>query len=306
MSICRNSCNWRELCDHGLFRDAVPRTPLSITRRMASHKTVGLSCIIWIAVLVSSEARADLTLSVLGQTETIDFQDYTGAGLAPGGGGGTLNSNDWTFWLSDEAGFSSTNPGDTVGAGEFGRGTSTGGVSNPGYYAFETGGGNRALGVQIGSTGFASAVPSLTVKNETGTVVDHLRVRYDIWVLNDSDNSNYFDLEFSDGSNFIDPVFFESPETADASAIWSKTELEYDLFLPFTVFGGQMIDSLNDGESIQVEWSIGGSFSALNAYDEVAVDNVRITAYSTAIPEPHSVMVLSCLGIVTLVRRRRR
>ena len=217
-----------------------------------------------------------------------------------------LNSDHWSLLLGDEAGYPTTSLGDTVGSGEFGRGVSPGGVTDRGYYAFETGGGNRALGVQIGPTGFAAAVPSLRVKNETGVLVDHLHVSYEIWVNNDSGNSNYFDLEFSDDSTYIDPLFFDTPAAADAVSTWTKTELEYDLMLPVTVIGLGTIEALENGDSLWVEWSIGGSLDALNGYDEVALDNVRITAFSTAIPEPQTCIALSFMGAIVVARRRRR
>ncbi|QDV43981.1 hypothetical protein Enr13x_38420 [Stieleria neptunia] len=250
--------------------------------------------------------QAELTFTLLGETQTIDFQDYTGAGLASGGGGGALDSNDWELVIGDDNGSLQTSFGDTVGVGVFGRGMSSGGVSDSGYYSFETGGGNRALGIQLGDAGFSFGIPSLRIRNQTGQVVDALTVRYDVWVYNDSNNSNYFDLEFSNGSAFIDPVFLDTPSAADGTPEWVQTTLQYDLLLPENGLFGGVLQPLADGDSMLVEWSGGGSFDALNGFDEMAIDNIQITAFSTAIPEPGTPLALCVVSGVMALRRRRR
>lgn len=231
-----------------------------------------------IAFVYELVAHAELVISNLGETYTIDFQDYTGAGLQRGGGGGTLDSSSWELRFFNEDEFQATGLRETHGAGLFGRGLSTGGVETAGYYAFETGDGNRALGLQSGPNGFSGGDPNLFLRNQTGRVVDVLHVKYEAWVYNDSDSSSYFDLEFDTETGFIDPVFLETPLLADESPEWTKTQLDYDLFLPIEGFDGTLHE-LEDGDTIWIRWAIGGEFDALNGYDEVAVDNIEITAY---------------------------
>ena len=259
-----------------------------------------------IALLAVANAHADLSLSGIGQSVSIDFKNYSGSGLQPGGSSGTLNSDHWALYIGDSSSFSETNPGDSVGSGEFGRGSSTGSIADSGFYALETGGANRALGVQLVSTGFSFAGFNLRVRNDTGYQVDNIHVSYEIWVKNDSDNSNYFDLEFSDDSDYIDPVWFETPYAHDAASMWTKTDLEFDLFLPTVGNNGGTIEALDAGDSLWVNWVIGGEFNVLNGYNEVALDNVRITAFSSSVPQPQSLLIIGAVGLMTTTRRRHR
>ena len=262
------------------------------------------------SMLFAAPASGALTLNVLEQTELMDFEDYAGNGLRPGGGDGTLDSNLWELALGEvDGGFQSisTNLGDTIGAGDFGRGVSAGGVAVRGAYAFEPETGNRALGVQVGSNGFATALATLHVRNETGHEVDVITVSFDAWVYNDSNGSNYFDLEFSQQGGFIDPAGLDTPTTADPVPGWGKVNVEYALLLPEVgTFGGTLLP-LQNGDEMRIRFSVGGDSDAENRYDEVAIDNLRITAYSsTAIPEPSFGLLLALGASVWVVRRKDR
>ncbi len=247
--------------------------------------------------------QADLILDEFGVEARVDFQDYAGAGLEPGGANGRLDSDSWTVFLGSDGETQETALGASVGAGLFGRGISSGGLSEAGTYAFETGDGNRALGFQMGGIEFSNSVLSLRIRNETDEVVDQLRVTYDVWVLNDSEGTDYFDLEFSDGTNWFDPVLFETAAEADEPADWKKYEQEYDLFLPkFSPYTEGFIDALNPGDDLVIQWSIGGSYEEPNGYDEVALDNVRVTA----VPEPASLSLLLIVLAFGFAWRRKR
>jgi len=256
---------------------------------------------------VATPAHADLFLNTLGDATLIDFQGYTGAGLQPGGAAGTLDSDNWTMFLVGEATNAFTNFGDTMGTGLFGKGQSSGGVSKQGIYAFDTGGGNIALGTQPDeSSNVTIAGVSLLITNNTGATVDHLRVSYDFWFFNDSDSLTENELEFIDGANFYDPNLLESPSGAMAVPAWQKIEEVVDLYLPVTDFGGTISEMAN-GDSMEILWLFSGFGGAgvLNGYDEVAIDNIRITPFSTTVPEP-STLLLSALASFGILANRSR
>ncbi len=235
-------------------------------------KTTWLAVATAMALVPATAARASVSYS--GSTITQDFTGYNGM-TGPTG---------WdALGFSDGAGFSEN------------RGTSIGGETQGGTYAFDIGGGNVALGVQPGGDDFTPGYYQLEVVNSSGAAVDHWNVAFTSYVFNDQDRSNRFEFSFStDGMTFTDVASgsFTSAESADAMAAWAV--------------GANFSDSLAapvaNGGSLYLRWSgddVGGSSSR----DEFALDDVSVVA---TIPEPTAGFLASLGWLVSgLIRRRR-
>jgi len=179
----------------------------------------------WLQWLLSA-GFALLLWALLGGTayaQLEDFNTFTGSGFSPTPAAGQLDSNTWIVTGLSEGSMSF---GDTKTSGDFARGTSNGGVGTGGVYAFETGSGNRILGVQPGGADFTPGTFRLKRTNETGSAVTEVTVNYDIWTYNDQDRSNSLNLAYStDCTNYtaVPALNYATPTTADASPAWVKT-----------------------------------------------------------------------------------
>jgi hypothetical protein len=215
-------------------------------------------------------ARAEYVFTELGQTFFEDFQDFSGSGFQPGGG------------------------------------TGVGGETEAGVYAYSTDAGNVALGIQLDTEGFTRGFAGFNIVNNTGHEVDLVDVSYDMYMFNHTDTEFYADLEFSKAGLYVDPAGGETPGAADSLPAWQQTAIEYTLSLPTssTNFFSSQITPLVDGDSLEIGWSL-GDISGLGPSDGIAIDNVRVTLSSTAIPEPHALLVLCSIGALVSLRRRR-
>ncbi|KAA5544658.1 hypothetical protein FYK55_10155 [Roseiconus nitratireducens] len=275
-----------------------------------------------VVVLGGNGVRAELVIGVANQPVLIDFQGFNGGGLQPGGGAGTLDSNDWSIEFFDVGGSQFSDFGESSTSGLFAGGTVSGAMPAPGLYAVDTGGGNVAMGIQAGivsggsPTELAGVDPILRIRNQTGVVFDAVYVDYDLWVFNGSDENLYVDpealgesatIEFNDSIDGIPG--FTTDLAASANPEWTRTEQFNDLFLPASVFiGGPTIDPLEDGQTLGIRWSIGGVADQLGRFDGVAIDNIRVTGvnFVTAVPEPGAAVFLAIAALVPCCRRRRR
>lgn len=144
----------------------------------------------------------------------ITFDGYTGAGytfsesplvVLPNG---DLNSNIFRIM-----GFDAT--------ADLTRGSSNGGVTTGGVYAFNVdGAGNIALGIQPGGSDFTPGTITVVYKNETGTTfTDPITISYNIYVNNDQARGNSFNFSYSTDDVSYTPVAsldYTSPNAADA------------------------------------------------------------------------------------------
>ncbi|MCC9599500.1 hypothetical protein LOC67_02930 [Stieleria sp. JC731] len=254
-----------------------------------------------------ADAAAEIVFNSLGESYFDNFESYTASGMQPGGGGGTLDSNVWEISFFDSMGSQSSGIGSSHGSGLFGRGLSSVAGTEQGVYAYQTGNGNTALGIALDSTELAGAFPALEITNNTGSVIDWIDVSYDVWVFNQTDVQSFVDLEFSKDSLFVDPLFFETPATADGLVSWTMTPISYSLLLPITSTTdfSTPLTPLANGESIELGFSI-GKFGGIGDSDGVAIDNLRITVGTTAIPEPNAINCLIALSSLLSLRRSRR
>ena len=118
---------------------------------------------------------------------TEDFAGFTGAGFAPNPTSGQLDSD---TWIVKGLSAGDLDFGDTGTSGDYARGSSAGGVSTGGVYAFNTGGGNTILGVQPGGSDWTPGDFRLKLQNGTGTAITQLDISYEIWVLNNTSRAN--------------------------------------------------------------------------------------------------------------------
>jgi|AntRauTorckE5430_2_1112549.scaffolds.fasta_scaffold00471_9 hypothetical protein len=162
---------------------------------------------------------ACLTIALTAQT-SITFDGFDGSGIsAPVNNGeaiilGQLNGAVFTT---------------SVTGADLARGTSTGGETTGGIYAFTVATGNVALGIQPGGDDFTPGFFTLALYNQSGTAIvpsDMIAVSYTIYTYNDRDRSNSFDFSYStDNAAFtnVAALDYVTPPTADGSPAWVAT-----------------------------------------------------------------------------------
>ncbi len=193
-----------------------------------------------------------------------DFTGFTGGGFSPSPTAGQLDSD---VIIATGMSDGPLNFGGTDTNGDYARGSSTGGETTGGVYAFNIGG-NTALGVQPGGSDFTPGTFQFKTTNNTGGALDDLIIDFDVLVNNNAERGNSFELtsvtvggtevltgpvgiassgNASDGNGFVSSSFSETITTTVANGA--------EIILKFT----------SD--------DVGGSGSR----DEFAIDNVSIS-----------------------------
>lgn len=201
-----------------------------------------------------------------GATVSLNFEEYTGTGIAPSPSNGELNSENWSILgMSDGA----LPFGGTSTDGDFEGQTDGSGVTGGGLYAYNDGS-NTALWVQPTSSDFSPGSFVLRLINQTGSTITAVNVGYTLHVLNDGERSNSFDLSYStDGMEFF-PIAqgdFASDEAPDGSLQSYNRSAEISNF------------NLFDGQPLYLQWSsddIGG----MGSRDEFGLDDIAVTPFS--------------------------
>jgi hypothetical protein len=175
-----------------------------------------------------------------------------------------------------------------------GLGSSTGGESSTGVYAFEVGAAEPALGIQATGTFWTPGMFTLRLQNTTGGAVTALHVEWTTWVFNDQGRSNSFQFLHSPDNTTYTQAGSEStvvsPELADSAPVaWQAHSQSVE------------ITGLNlaDGEHYHLRWG-GDDVSGSGSRDELAMGGVRVTP----VPEP-SIPGLLALALLARIRRRR-
>lgn len=190
---------------------------------------------------------------------------FDGSGINTSPSSGQLNSNTWRF-----IGFSDGDSdfGETHNSGDFSRGTSSGAVSTGGMYAFQTGFGNTALGIQQGGSDFTPGEIILKLMNSTAQEVVGVELNYNLFVYNDQNRSSSVNFYYStDGNNYtlVSGAEYISTESSDAIATWDS------LYFTIPISGL----SIQDANNLFLKWELddaGGSGSR----DEIAIDNIQV------------------------------
>lgn len=190
---------------------------------------------------------------------------FDGSGFTTAPAAGQLNSDAWAVsGLSD----GSLDFGDTETSGDFSRGSSAGGVTSGGIYAFETSATNVSLGVQPGGSDFTSGSMTLKVQNKTGATVTDVDLEYMINIYNDQDRSSSFNFSYStDEVTYVEvsDLDFSSPEVADGSPTWESHSKA-------TSISGL---SITDDDFIYLRWT-SDDVSGSGSRDELSLDDIGL------------------------------
>lgn len=223
----------------------------------------------------STPAFAQLSITAQNTPVTVDFTGFAGAGFDVAPAAGQLDSDTYAVTgMSDAAcGF-----GGTCTTGDYARGTTTGGVTSGGVYAFDLGAGNAALGFQPAGSDFTPGTLLVRIDNNTGDQIDTLDLSYDIIVFNDGDRGNSFNLAFgfAPGGPFtaVGALDFTSPQALDVAPAYAATARS-------TTLGG-LAANFQNGQSLYLQFSsddVNGSGSR----DEIGIDNLSIEATSVPV-----------------------
>lgn len=220
-------------------------------------------------------AWAQVSISAALTPVTVDFSGYNGDGFTSAPVAGQLDSDDWaaTGMSDGDLAF-----GGTATAGDFARGTTTGGVATGGFYALDAGGGNSRFMVQPGGTDFTPGTITLRILNNTGSTIIHLRVDYHIFINNDQERANSFNFSHSsDDVSYTDipALDYTSPEVSDANGF----------VLGASRSTGILNVSIPDGNFYYLRWS-SDDVSGAGSRDEFALDDIAITAGTSDTPLP--------------------
>lgn len=234
---------------------------------LALPATVGLL----FGVGTSSMVQAQLPIAALDVAVTEDFSGYTGAGFDDPPAAGQLDS---TIWRVTGASDGDGTFGGTHDAGDFARGSSTGGATSGGVYSFDAGGGVTVFGIQPTAGDFGGGGTfTLRLQNNTGSTIDTIDISYDIWVFNDQGRANSFNFAHSgDDTSYVavPAQDFTTPEAADATPAWVSTNRTFSITVPEIANGG----------FYYLQWQT-ADVSGGGSRDEFGLSGLSITAKQT-------------------------
>ena len=160
-------------------------------------------------------------MTELGVAVNVEFDGYEGAGFDNPPAAGQLHSGNWaSTGLSDgDMVF-----GGTHTMGDFAKGTTDGGISSGGFYAFvDSASSERMFWIQPTGSDFTPGDLTFRIQNKTGDEVTSFDIYYDLFVLNDGPRSNSFNFSYSvDGGvtfNAISDLDLFSPEEETGSLV---------------------------------------------------------------------------------------
>ena len=238
---------------------------------------------------LATHALASLSIDNLNSPVVINFNDFDGSGFSPTPSAGQLDSD---MWAIDRFSDGLLNFGDTQISNDFARGSSSGGETKGGIYAFDTGGGNIALGIQPGGDDWAPGSLTLKLQNNTGQTLTALDISYSIYLYNNAGRASSFNFSHSaDNTTYtqIGALNFQSSKTASNPLAWEETSLG-------TTLTGL---SIADSEHYYLRWS-GDDFSGGGSRDEFGLDNISMTA----VPEPAYFGLICGLIVLFVVGKR--
>lgn len=223
-------------------------------------------------LFLSFQGNGQLLIDNSSTSYTIGFSGFDGSGFDPNPGTGQLDSDTWSLiGLSD----GDLSFGGTGTSGDFARGSSTGGVTTAGIYAFDNGITGNMLGVQPGGSDFTPGEFRLRIENNSGDTLYEIELAYSVWVYNDQGRANKIELGYSSDNNSytsIPALDVTSPEAADASPTW--TEYKRD-----TNISG--ID-LAPGDNFYFRWR-GDDVSGSGSRDEFGLDEINIYGFASSV-----------------------
>ena len=224
----------------------------------------------------TTTTQAQFVINNLAETDSITFSDFDASGFSTTPSIGQLSSNTWSI-LGLSAG--DLNFSDDGSNDDYGRGTSSGGVTTGGVYAFSTGTA-IALGVQSIASDMTPGDIILKVENGTGTSIDEISVAYQIYSYNDEARSSSISFSYSvDNVSYtsVPDLDYFSQEASDVIPEWDSTK-----------FSTSFATSLTNNDVIYLKWSF-DDFEGLGSRDELGISRIRISEdFSTSIEEEKS------------------
>lgn len=205
------------------------------------------------------------TIDFNSTVEGVNHEPFQGRGFSFAPAPGELDSRAWSIsGLSD----GDMPLGNIEQNGDFARGTSSGGVTTGGIYAFEVEPNNFSLGVQPTEFDMNPGIITLKVSNHTGETVHSLALAYKVWQYNDEERSVSMKISYSDDNDSYTPVpqlhFFSDKEAA-SQPLWQAN------------YRTAKINNLNipDDGHIYLQWTI-ADHAGTDARDELALDHIQV------------------------------
>jgi len=216
------------------------------------------------------------TITFDATVDGVNNDVFQADGIASVAGVGQLSSRGWAFnGFSDGAvAFNGTSTEDS----DYDRGTSTGGVTENGLYAFETSPDNFSLGIQSGSGDFTPGTITLRLQNRTGTTMTSINVGYKVYIYNDQVSSTNFNLSYSaNNSSYTSATTINttSPTTADETPGWKA-------YYRVTTITGL---SIANGNDYYLRWESATATGSAD-FDEFALDDISVVANPTSVFVP--------------------
>jgi len=269
-------------------RSRLPRYSVKV---FGSFKVVA---IVFVAILSfgTHVIHGDIVLNSVGVAVVEDFNDFRGLGFDTSPSAGQLDSDTYrAIGFDDGPGAF----GGTHTSGDFARGTSTGGVSTGGAYAFEVGGsgsGDFAVGVQPTGDDFTPGTFTIRGRNGTGQTISGIGISATGYFFSDQDRSTRWTFEFStNDTDYTELFFLDSPEAAGA-AQWDATPISQTIPLGAGIADNQQFFIRVTGEDL----------SGTGFRDEFAMDNLSLTA----VPEPSGFALLAAMVVPFCSIRKRK
>lgn len=163
----------------------------------------------------------------------------------------------------------------------YGNGQSTGGVTDSGFYAFQVGTNNYALGFQ-GDATYPSFATTLRFQNQTGAAITSVNIGYKIYVRNDAAGTETFNFTYS-GTNANNTAYTTLSVLNQSTTAVADALPGWKMYYKVVTLTGLSISS---GGYYYIRWTsdpVSGS-----VYDEVALDDVTIIANPTTVFAPVS------------------
>lgn len=193
-----------------------------------------------------------------------DFATFDASGFAPAPVCGQLDSDSWVVAGMSDPDFDF---GDVATSGDHARGTSGGGESGGGVYAFGHAPGLVAFGAQPTGSDFTPGSFTLRVLNDSGSEIEAVSIGTELAILNNATRATEIAVSYSlDDNTYTDLAMlsFTTPAAADSAGWTTRYHDESAVGL-----------SIADGEYFYVRWTAteaGGSGSR----DEFGIDSVTL------------------------------
>ena len=225
--------------------------------RRGGPLAMGAVCVLWAG---TAEAEFPLTAS---PPAPIDFAGFAGAGFDPDPDPDQLDSDIWVVrGVSDgDLAF-----GDSENSGDYAEGVSTGEEAEGGVWAWDTGGGNVALGANLTGMDFTPGSFVLRAQNTTGVDITSLDVSWRVWALNNGNRSNVVEFAWSQ-----DDAAYTAVADQDFASVEASDNLGWQSETRTTTISGITLAS---DEFLYLRWVFDDS-TGNGSRDELGIDDIE-------------------------------